>query len=111
MPDFADSAEAESQYPKPRRRMSDHKIDALANSAVFKIAQGFVTLIILPLIGWVGATVLDRLNSIEKSIQAAQITSATMELRVQALERRWDETKPGERLILLEHELKTRIRP
>lgn len=102
------------QQHTPRRRMSDHKLDALANSAVLKLAQSFVTVIVIPLAAWVGLTVLDRLSTIEKTIQAGQITSATMELRMKAQEDRWSEVKPAERLIVLEHEMrgmKTTLRP
>ncbi len=90
----------------PRRRMSDHKLEALANSAVLKLVQSFVTVIVIPLAAWVGLTVLDRLNTIEKTIQAGQITNATMELRVKALEDQSTQLKAAERLILIETELR-----
>lgn len=115
MSTFEDSGPTESLYPKQqRRRMSDHKLDALANSAVLKLVQSFVTVIVLPVAAWVGLTVLERLNTIEKAIQDSRISSATMEIRMATLENRWAELKPSERLIVIEtelRELRTRNRP
>lgn len=70
-----------------RRRMSDHRLESLADSAVLKIAQYMITGIAVPLLLWSINTVLDRLAKIEAALNAAATQSATFELRVGALER------------------------
>lgn len=70
-----------------RRRMSDHRLESLADSAVLKVAQYVITGIAVPLLLWSVNTVLDRLAKIESAFNAAATQSATFELRVGALER------------------------
>lgn len=70
-----------------RRRMSDHRLESLADSAILKVAQYVITGIAVPLILWSINTVLDRLAKIEMALNAAATQSATFELRVNALER------------------------
>lgn len=71
-----------------KRRMSDHhKLQALADSAFLKVAQYAVTGIAIPLIGWGLSAVLDRLNSIDRSVNQFTTQAATTELRLQQVER------------------------
>jgi hypothetical protein len=69
------------------RRMSDHKIQALAESAYLKVLQYAVTAIALPVVGWSLSTVLDRLNRIDEAINRQTTNAATVELRLQQIER------------------------
>jgi hypothetical protein len=70
-----------------RRRMREQKFEEIANSAVLKIFQYTITGVAIPLIGWSLSTVLDRLKTIEESINKATLQAATFELRTQTLER------------------------
>lgn len=97
---------------RPRRRMTDHKLDTLANSALLRVLQFLVISIAAPLIGWMGSTILDRLNSIEAALAAGRVSNATMELRILDLEtyrRAADERERNAagRLLVLEHEVRT----
>jgi hypothetical protein len=76
-----------AEYRPPRRRMSDHRLESLAESAVLKVAQYAVTAIAIPALAWFTNAVLDRLTKIETVINMATTQSATFELRVAALER------------------------
>lgn len=70
-----------------RRRMSDHRLDQLADSAILKVFQYVVTAIAVPVIGWSLNAVLDRLAKIETALNVSATQFATFELRVAALER------------------------
>lgn len=70
-----------------RRRMSDHRLDQLADSALLKVFQYVVTAIAVPVIAWSLNAVLDRLSKIENALNITTTQSATFELRVAALER------------------------
>lgn len=67
--------------------LTDQKLEQLANSAFLRVAQLAVTAIAIPLLGWGGSAVLDRLSMIENAIMGATATAATVELRLTNIER------------------------
>jgi hypothetical protein len=83
-----------------RRRMSDQKIKEIADSALLKLMHYAVTLVVIPLVAWAMATLLERLGKIEESLNRATTQSATFELRVQALERSGIERDAAIKLLL-----------
>lgn len=74
-------------YTRSRRKMSDHRLQQLADSAAMKILQAAVTTIAIPLMGWGLSAVLDRLTAIERSVNQFSTQAATTELRLQQAER------------------------
>lgn len=87
--------------------MSDHKLQALADSAVLKILQYVVTAIAIPLIGWAMSTVLDKLGRIDDAINRATTINATVELRLRAAEHALSEEASARKTLtekVLEHD-------
>lgn len=82
-----------------KRRMSDERLQVIADSAILKILQYVVTAIAIPLIGWSINMVLDRMTSLEKAIQKNDTVAATYELRLQTLERAQIERDTSIRLL------------
>lgn len=102
---------------RPHRRAGERKLDAIANSALLRVAQLVITFVItsiaVPLIGWGLSTALDRLNSIEAQFQAQRVSSATTELRILTTERSLAEARSAERdlrerVLSLEFQLRDR---
>ncbi len=67
--------------------MSDHRLQNIADSAVLKVIQYVVTVIMVPVMGWAVLTVLDRIKSLEETIQKSNVTAATYEYRMVTLEK------------------------
>ena len=82
-----------------KRRMSDERLQHIADSAILKILQYAITAIAIPLIGGSISVVLDRMTALEKAIQKNDTTAATYELRLQTLERAQIERDTSIRLL------------
>lgn len=67
--------------------MSEQKLQDLANSASLKLLQYLITIIMVPAMIWGVNGVLERLTKIEEAVRTADRNSATIELRIQNLER------------------------
>lgn len=76
-----------------KRRMSDERLQVIADSALLKVIQYAITGIAIPLVIWGANTILERLGSIEKSLQKSDTISATYELRLLNIERATQESK------------------
>lgn len=66
--------------------MTDHKLQAVADSAWLKVVQYVVTGVAAPLLVWFMNATLARLEKIEASTSLATLQGATFELRIKALE-------------------------
>jgi hypothetical protein len=75
------------ELEKPRRRMADHKLEAVANSALLRVLQYAITGIALPVIGYGMTSILDRLGKFEEAVNKANQINATVELRLTNSER------------------------
>lgn len=70
-----------------KRRMTEQKLQGIADSAVLKVAQYVITGIFVPLLLWAVYTVSERLSNIESGINKSNTINATVELRLQSIER------------------------
>jgi cell division protein FtsB len=68
------------------RRMSDHKMQAIADSALLKVMQYAITGVAVPVMLWFGNSTLARLEKIETTTAVAAIQNATFEQRLKQLE-------------------------
>lgn len=67
--------------------MTEQKIQHFADSAFLKIANLVITGIFIPLMLWGVYSLMDRLVKIEEAINKTNTISATVELRLQSIER------------------------
>lgn len=67
--------------------MTEQKLQGIADSAVLKVSQYVITGIFVPLLLWAVYTVSERLSNIEKGINKSNTINATVELRLQSIER------------------------
>ena len=70
-----------------KRRMSEQKLQNLADSAFLKVMQYIVTAVFVPLSFMALNAVLGRLQAVEDAINKNNLSTATYELRLQTLER------------------------
>lgn len=77
---------------KPHRRSGEQRLQALANSALLKVAQYALTGIALPLIGIGINTMINRMDSLEAKFIAQDKADATKELRLLSVEKDVAET-------------------
>lgn len=70
-----------------RRRMSEQKLQSLADSALLKVLQYLITAIFVPLSFMALSMVLNRISALEDALNKSASTTATYELRLQTLER------------------------
>lgn len=83
----------ESGYPQdghmghPKRRTSDIKIQAIADSAVLKVLSYVVTALLIPFGGWFCSSLLDEVKDIKRQLGVYQVDKATVDLRLLALEK------------------------
>lgn len=66
-----------------RRRMTAAEV---AESPVLKLLQPAILGILIPVIGWGGGKVLDRMDRIELALNASNSIAATNELRLRSVE-------------------------
>lgn len=66
--------------------MSDHKLQAVADSAILKVLQYVVTAVAVPGLVWFGNRTLAELDAVKAATQLATLQSATFELRIKQLE-------------------------
>lgn len=74
----------------PKRRMSDHKIQALADSALLKVLMyglNGVVAVAMAAVGYGLDKVLTRLDTIEKANTTAQVDNAGVQFRLLSLEK------------------------
>lgn len=87
--EFHDSTDDHQSRFRPRRRMSDAKVQAIADSPylkVFAYVMNFLLTISVALIAWGAGSILDRLAKIEGQLNAFTTANATIELRIKSLE-------------------------
>lgn len=77
----------DSEGNRFRRRMSDHKIQQLAENVYLRAAANVVGPVALAVLTFVGKGALDKLDRVEQAMQEQAMNKATTELRVVALER------------------------
>ena len=82
-----------------RRRVSEQKLQSLADSALLKVLQYIMTAVFVPLSFWALNAVLTRLQSVEDAVNKNNLATATVELRLQALERAQNERDTTLRLL------------
>ena len=70
-----------------RRRMTEQRIRGIADSAVLKIIMYVITGLMFPMILWSINAFTDRLEKIEDAINRNATMNATVELRLQSIER------------------------
>ncbi len=81
------------------RRMTERKIDQIADSAVLKVLQYAVTALLIPGMMWFGNRVLSDIDAMKTAVNVSTIQAATFELRVQALEKGGIERQAAIRLL------------
>lgn len=69
------------------RRMTEQRLDNIANSSILKLLQYVITGVMVPFFIWLSGALLDRLTKVEEAIQKNNTTTATNELRMSNLER------------------------
>ena len=69
------------------RRMSEERLQSIADSALLKVLQYIVTGIAIPLLLVSLNAVLNRLGDLESAINKYNTINATIELRLQTIER------------------------
>jgi hypothetical protein len=79
--------------------MSEQKLQDLANSALLKLLQYLITIIMVPAMIWGVNGVLDRLGKIEEAVRTADKNSAMTEMRLANLERSAQENATTTRLL------------
>lgn len=82
-----------------RRRMSDQRLQNLADSPWLKVLQMMLMGILFPLLFWALNRVTDRLDAIDAAINRYATRDATTELRLQSLERSNDDLASALRLL------------
>lgn len=82
-----------------RRRVSEQKLQSIADSAILKVLQYILTAVFVPLSFMALNAVLGRLQSVEDAINKNNTAAATYELRLQSLERAQNERDTTLRLL------------
>lgn len=67
--------------------MSNPSLQRLADSAALKVLQYAVTGLMVPAVLWYGGKTLERLDRMEALLAQANIDRATVDLRLQSVER------------------------
>jgi hypothetical protein len=91
--------------------MTDHKMQAIADSALLKVLQYAITAIAVPGVMWFGNRTLDQLEKVEAATSLATLQGATFELRIKQLEATGIERKAAIELLtqqVLRHDFELR---
>lgn len=67
--------------------MSDHKIQAIADSAWLKVIQYLITGIMIPMFLWFAGNLLTEVKDIKTQLGSYQVDRATTQLRLLEMER------------------------
>ena len=65
---------------------TSHLASDLADSTALKLLQPLIMVILVPLVGWGGNKVLDRMDKIELALNASAATAVANEYRLRAIE-------------------------
>lgn len=74
-------------YPDKHRRSGEQRLDSLANSTVLKVLQSLITVVLFPIIAWVGSSMVDKMGKMEDSLNTLKSNTGVTELRIINLER------------------------
>jgi hypothetical protein len=81
------------------RRVSERRIDRIAESSLLKVLQFVVVALFVPFAVWFGARTLSDIDDVKRAVNLSTIQSATFELRVQQLEKAGIETSAAIRML------------
>ena len=84
---FSDSEKAALIDKNQHRRHTDQRLDLMANSSLLRVLQYLITGIMVPLALLFMNSAMTRLSKIEEAVQSADSNKATVELRLQTMER------------------------
>jgi hypothetical protein len=76
------TSETDSGFNPPKRRMSDHKIEAYTNSSLVKLLTHIITVVGLPLLAWFATGLMQEMKEIKQQMSIYQVDKATTELRM-----------------------------
>lgn len=68
------------------RRQTDIRINGLANSALLKLIMNSLTLVMLPVLGWMAVQTIGYMRSIEHELQRISSVSELEDQRIRSLE-------------------------
>lgn len=74
-------------YGEKHRRAGEQRLDNLANSTVLKLLQNLITVVLFPIIAWVGSSMVDKMGKMEESLNTLKSNRDVTEIRMLTLER------------------------
>lgn len=69
------------------RRSGEQRLDNLANSTVLKVLQSLITVVLFPIITWIGSSMVDKMGKMEDSLNTLKSNRDVTEIRMLTLER------------------------